>query len=329
MNNHRRIAFALATLVIPVISVAHPDHGNDINPTLLASTLEDVPVVSIDVRDGFRYIRSNGIPAHEVGQFPNAANPNAISPQRHMFKMTTDPQPAERRAARRERGGRPSRPVLFGVALNGVPFDPATAEIWRNGTLVRGGPPQPGDERYEAIGPDGGTLGLDANNAHVQPTGTYHYHGLPTGLIEKLGGRGNTMLLIGWAADGYPIYAPWAHEDPDDPRSNLVDMKSSYRLKESPRPEGGPPGDHDGTFTSDFEYVEGSGDLDRFNGRVGVTPEFPDGTFYYVLTEDFPFIPREHYGTPDPSFSKETGGDRMGGPPRRERGNRRPPRGAR
>ena len=30
-------------------------------------------------------------------------------------------------------------------------------------------------------------LGTDCNNAHVQPTGAYHYHGLPEGLINRLG----------------------------------------------------------------------------------------------------------------------------------------------
>ena len=36
-----------------------------------------------------------------------------------------------------------------------------------------------------------------------------------------------------------------------------------------------------------------------------MTPEFPKGTYYYVLTEEFPFIPRKFKGTPDPSFSKQ------------------------
>ena len=47
-----------------------------------------------------------------------------------------------------------------------------------------------------------------------------------------------------------------------------------------------------GAFTQDYEYVEGHGDLDRCNGRFGVTPEFPDGIYYYVVTDDFPFFTR-------------------------------------
>ena len=47
-----------------------------------------------------------------------------------------------------------------------------------------------------------------------------------------------------------------------------------------------------GAFTQDYEYVEGSGDLDQCNGRYGVTPEFPEGIYYYVVTDDFPFFTR-------------------------------------
>ena len=47
-----------------------------------------------------------------------------------------------------------------------------------------------------------------------------------------------------------------------------------------------------GAFTQDYEYVDGIGDLDQCNGRFGVTPEFPNGIYYYVVTDDFPFFTR-------------------------------------
>ena len=47
-----------------------------------------------------------------------------------------------------------------------------------------------------------------------------------------------------------------------------------------------------GAFTQDYEYIEGLGDLDECNGRFGATPEFPDGIYYYVVTDDFPFFTR-------------------------------------
>lgn len=55
-------------------------------------------------------------------------------------------------------------------------------------------------------------------------------------------------------------------------------MRSSYRLKEGRRPrQDGPGGRFDGTYTPDFKYVAGTGDLDEANGRTGVTPEHSDG----------------------------------------------------
>ena len=51
------------------------------------------------------------------------------------------------------------------------------------------GPPPAGKTcgRYEAM-TGGINLGLDDNHAHVQSTGAYHYHALPTGLYERLAG---------------------------------------------------------------------------------------------------------------------------------------------
>lgn len=47
-----------------------------------------------------------------------------------------------------------------------------------------------------------------------------------------------------------------------------------------------------GAFTQGFEYVEGLGDLDECNGRFGVTPEFPNGIYYYSVTNSFPYFTR-------------------------------------
>jgi hypothetical protein len=105
------------------------------------------------------------------------------------------------------------------------------------------------------------------------------------------------------------VYAIYAYTKAEDPKSPLKNMKSSYRLKTADRGGDGkttPTGKPDGSFGLDFEYVAGLGDLDEFGGRSGVTPEFPKGTYYYVLTEDYPFIPRKHKGTADPSFSKQS-----------------------
>jgi len=190
----------------------------------------------------------------------------------------------------------------FGVAINGVAFDPGAAEWWNND-------PASGWQ-YEALSGKI-NLGMDQNNAHVQPNGAYHYHGLPTGLIDQLG-DGKKMLLIGYAADGFPIYERYGYTI-KDLRSSIKVLRSSYQLKQGTRPSG-PGNRYDGTFVQDYNYVAGSGDLDECNGRIGVTPEFLRGTYYYVITSEFPFIPRCFRGTPDDSFKRRGPGPR-GRPP--------------
>ena len=255
--------------------------------------------VSITIEGESRMIKANGWPDHAPGAFPRRGNPNALAPQSYSFRVPLKPKVA---ATPEHRGG-----WWWGVALNGVPFEPGTAETWNND-------PRSG-WRYEA-GTGFLNLGLDEHNAHVQPNGSYHYHALPTGLVERLGGDGKKMLLIGWAADGFPIYTGWAPANAKDAKSALREMKSSYRLKPGPRPaqENGPGGNYDGRFTQDFEFVQDAGDLDDCNGRTGVTPEFPDGTYYYCITAAFPFVPRMWRGTPDPSFGKGERGPGGGGP---------------
>lgn len=51
-----------------------------------------------------------------------------------------------------------------------------------------------------------------------------------------------------------------------------------------------------------YEYIEKLGDLDDYNGRFGVTPEYPDGTYYYVMSNSFPYIPISFRGAPDKTF---------------------------
>ncbi len=297
-----RLSLRIVPLMIATVARAHPGHETEPTMLLAAAQPGDTltaessgktqPSVSISIEGGFRVIRANGLPDHTPGQFPNRGNPNSISAQSYMFRVPLKPQTNST--------PRDGRGAWFGVALNGVPFEPGTGEFW-NGQR---------EWNYEA---KSGfiNLGLDANNAHVQPTGAYHYHGLPTGLMQKLGGDEKKMLLVGYAADGFPIYTSLAHSTATNATSPLKKMLSSWQIKKGPR-TGGPGGNHDGRFTADYEYVSGSGDLDDCNGRFGVTPEYPGGTYYYCITDEFPQLSRQWRGTPDASFFKR--GPGMGGP---------------
>lgn len=290
-----------SALLLPSISFAHPDHGDEgaDQPSLMPIQTASVAMkssVSITVDGDFRVIKSNGIPDHQPGEFPRRGNPNAIKPQSYEFRVPVKPQEAD--APQQSHG------FWWGVAVNGVPFEPGTGESWNND--MRSG------WRYEAA-TGFLNLGLDEHNAHVQPNGAYHYHAMPNGLVKEKGGDEKNMVLVAWAADGYPVYTARAHEDPKDPKSALREMKSSYQLKkgERPSPPTGPGGAFDGRFTQDFVFEKGSGDLDECNGRFGVTPEFPEGTYYYCISAKFPFVARLWHGIPDKSFRKA---DRPGGP---------------
>ena len=248
-----------------------------------------------------RILKGNGIPNHPVGTFPNSGNPNTISEQDVNQVFTLCPTIASNEGVQ---VGGPSGAIAY--AINSVKFDPATAgRCDDNGScrLARG----QGRWSIEALGHDTFDFGDDMNHAHVQPSGAYHYHGIPELLLDFLG-QDSSMTLVGWASDGFPVYARYAYTDGSNANSPTKVIQPSWRLKSSPdtgRPThvtqlaGGPQGNSSantpipmGAFTQDYEYVEGSGDLDQCNGRVGVTPEFPDGIYYYMVTDAFPYFSR-------------------------------------
>lgn len=279
--------------------------------------------LQMEVRGDKRVILANALPNHLVGAFPNRNNPNTIQPQRYQFELPAKPEIAaaitwvDRAAAPGERGP-PNIP--FGIALNGILFDPGTAEFW-NGDRQAGW-------NYEALG-GAVPLGLDEHHAHVQPNGAYHYHGVSHVVMDQLALAPNQHSpIVGWAADGFPIYALRGYQDPKAATGGMKTLTSSYALKrgDRPRPPDGPGGKYDGTFTWDYEFVAGSGDLDECNGRFCVTPEFPEGTYAYFLTMEWPVIPRGFRGTPVALRGPGPGpdGGPGGGPPRR-RGPPPPP----
>lgn len=260
---------------------------------------------TVKVDGDLRVIQANGIPDHMTGAFPNRGNPNGIQAQRYLFRVPAKPTLAARIT--------PLRMQDFGIGVNGVPFDPGAAE-WYQGNRASGW-------QYEALS-GAVPLGIDANHAHVQPTGAYHYHGLPTDLLKRLGvEKGKHSPIVGWAADGFPIYALYGYRDPQDPQSEIDELESSYRLKKGKRPtgKGNPGGSYDGTFLADYEFVEEQGDLDECNGRFAVTPDYPEGTYAYYLTNHWPVIPRAFRGTPSSDFERgrPTGAPGGGGPRRR------------
>jgi hypothetical protein len=243
-----------------------------------------------------RSFTGNGVPNHEVtgGNFVTK-----ISVQNISGAMTLAPVA----------NSSSTMVKLPGYALNTVKLDPGTAGTCTNtatsdtsGCNYAGGN---GTWRMEAlndpsVSPWRFDFGVDGSNAHVQPNGQYHYHGMPTKLIVKLNtASASSMTLVAWAADGFPIYANYGYTTATNASSALKEMKGSYRVKATVDPTRPSTSNFPlGHFVQDWEYAAGLGDLDECNGRTGVTPEFPQGIYHYYITKTYPFIQRCLKGTP-------------------------------
>jgi YHYH protein len=243
--------------------------------------------VEITTEGGERVIRSNGIPQHPLD--PGFDYMFGVSEQSYEFRVPTEPTRAgeltEVRTGQK-----------FGVSIDGVPFDPSTAGFWN-------GDPSSGWLQDAHLFP------LDVYGAHVQPGGVYHRHEYPTEWDLVASNVGSEHgALVGWAADGYPVYPRYGYRERNNAKSGVTELRSSWRMKSGTRPSDSPGGSYDGTWVQDYEYVEGLGVLDQCNGRECVTPEFPNGTYAYFLTTEWPFVPRWIRGEVSDSFAPGPGG---------------------
>ena len=250
------------------------------------------------------YVVAEGLASYEMGPFP--MNPNTPAGQDFVWRIKRNPAP--------ETGTHTDEPVTgpFGVAVNGVAlygkgdarsYDPSTNSnsamglgIWNSDAWVS----------------EGATM--DANgNGHPQQMGQYHYHANPSALYDDPSTAHSP--IIGWALDGYPIYGPFGYTDPLDSNSAIKRMECGYALRSittrNTLPNGStstPPGPNVnatfpiGTYWEDYEFL-GTGDLDEYNGRTCITPEYPSGTYAYFLSTEtngdpkFPYmIGLQYYG---------------------------------
>ena len=273
----------------PTASGESNDLQDCTNPILIDSSLgecsETLPYTPsfsiVENSNDTRTITSNNIPSHLVGLFgggPGSLNPNQIKPQNNTYIIDLTPSVASEVTPLLSNDG---IDFSFGILLNGVEVDPVAAEPWPHEGL------DSQDVNWEwNLEASMAGLGIDCNRAHVQPFGAYHYHGTPSLYLENLDNNLSSKTLIGYAADGFPIYY--------DPTKT-----SSYQIKSGSRPGDGvsaPCGDYDGLYTADYEYVDGLGDLGECN-------EYYDGAdYYYVLTDNYPGIPRCFIGTPSNDF---------------------------
>ncbi|WP_147676783.1 YHYH protein [Algibacter pacificus] len=250
---------------------------------------------TVEIDGDFRVITTNALPNHETGEFPRKGNPNTISAQSKTYKIPLNPTFTGTAKWAREPG----------MALNGVKFEPETAEM----VICDSGE----NFRVEAV-QDLINLGLDFNNAHVQPTGEYHYHGISEALLAAFD-TGEDLVHLGFAKDGYPIYYSKSgaykpsYQIIDDTYSATDCTYSNPKQSMDVELDGH---DFDGTFVSDWEYVKGKGDLDACNGI------YLNGSYMYIITDDYPYVGRCLMG----EFKE----DRPQGPPPGQRRNGQRPR---
>lgn len=200
----------------------------------------------------------------------------------------------------------------------GVTFDPAYAHQ-----------PQNGQYHYHA-----NPIALRyLLGDHVDFNATTRLYSESTGPVTR------HSPILGWARDGYPIYGPYGYSSALDASSALARMRTGYALRDgtngtdnlattgrtsipawATRLYGAstvtgpavsttyPLGRYmeDNAYLGDLGRTQGVDfDLDQYNGRFCVTPEFPNGTYAYFVAINasgaptFPYnIGRAFYGDP-------------------------------
>ena len=257
-----------------------------------------------------RTIVTNRVPDHDYGNQVANLGITGLTSTSETFTLDATPTLAASSTSIVDSDFMPAYDM--GIALNGVPIDPAPGEPFifedaNTGEFNWDWVFEPNNNKTD--------VGLDCNTAHLQPntmagTGLIHYHGDMMVYAESLNSEINSGVLpmeplqIGWGADGFPIvykYGPNAS-------GTLALLTSSYVIKSGERPGDGlsePCGDYNGKYTNDYEYSADAGDLDECNG-IAQSITLGSGTFdyFYVITEEFPVISRCISGTPGNDFKK-------------------------
>lgn len=270
------------------------DYASNYNANVIDIIEEDKFVATFKVSDSKNScdLESNDIPNYDFndgsGRFADPVQKQNIS-----LSVPRNPIKAEKPT---------DLSLLFynGVMLNGVVLDllsngcykPDDKAADENGN-VKNGCGLSVDWRLDPMGPI--NFGTDSHNAHTQPGGLYHYHGNPMALYDPKETK-NGSPVIGFAADGFPIYGPH-YIDPATKKMSVA--KSGYTIKKGVRPTGvtSPGGTYDGTYIQDYEFTN-AGTLDQCNGMT------VNGQYGYYVTDSYPYVIGCHSGHRDLSFFK-------------------------
>ena len=224
------------------------------------------------------YVNASGVPTYTIGPWPQ--NPNTVTNQNKLFRFPRNPVV--------NAGTKTATPLgAIGVWVNGVAiYNALDAHSYNNQNIWH----------QNAVVVEAG--GFDACLGHPPPSGQYHHHQHP--ICLDTADPGVHSPLLGFAFDGFPVYGPYGYANADG-SGGVARIRSSYRLRNittrTTLPDGtvlapaqyGPAVSATyplGYYVEDFEFVGGLGDLDAYNGRMAVTPEYPAGTYAYYTTVD-------------------------------------------
>lgn len=308
------------------------------------------------------YIRSTGLAGHLMGpwyldaaktqNFPNFPSNNAV-----LYRIPRVPEiPAVKTLTGLGVTGR----MVNGVSI----FDSRDSFSYVNASGQDATPVNGlrGDGVWNRDGYHNEGVTFDPALAH-QAGSNYHYHAHPIALRHQLGDhvdydavtnryRERSGLpakhspVVGWAADGLPVYGPYGYAEPMEAGSGLRRMVSGFVLRDgrqgsdnlvtvgrtalpawAQRVQGravltagqyGPAVSAAyqlGHYLEDFAYLGDLGkvqgrdfDLNEQNVRWCVTPEFPAGTWAYFTTINADGTPAYPYTTGRQYFGNPSGG---------------------
>lgn len=300
-------------------------------------------VTKISYSDDYVYVWSTGVASYNLGPYIYDGNTNTHEKVDHVWQIPRNPT---------ENLGTKTTATLGNLAVfvNGMPYYPPSdgmyyydqmgTQLWKRNAGV-----------MEAAGFDcsGGHPAGEYYHYHRIPSPDV-VHGIDT-MCQSFPSEGLFHLdetkhspIIGWGFDGFPIYGPYGFSDPNSATSGISLMEPSWEERvytngkrvsiyneTTELDELVPPSQHGpdvdatvsgttypiGAFFEDYKYVAESGDLDRYNGRFCVTPEYPTGVYAYFATVEsdwtpsFPYIMGEElYGVAaEDNLSIGAGGD--------------------
>lgn len=317
----------------------------------------------IDYSASWVYIRATGLASHVMGpwyldtgktqNFPNFPSNTAV-----IYRIPRAPViPATKTSTGLGATGR----MVNGVSI----FDSRDAFSYVNASGTDATPTNglTGDGIWNRDGYHNEGVTFDPALAH-QAGNNYHYHAHPIGLRFQLGDhvdynattnryseRASAPSLhspiLGWAADGLPVYGPYGYSSPMNASSGVRRMVSGFVLRNgsngttnlsstgrttlpawAARVQGraaalaasqyGPavgPAYLLGHYIEDFDYLGDLGytlgthfDLNEQNVRFCVTPDFPAGTWAYFTTINADGTPAYPYTTGRQYYGTPSGG---------------------